>query len=859
MSKAPQINLRFSNDSGLSRGRSLRFKNKPTPDESTKLETKNLDALLSAVNSSSQHVRKFHIFFLLAGVYIAIIIWSTTDMILLKETPVNLPLLNAGLPVIGFYRFAPFFCLLMHFNLLLQLSLLSDKLHAYNAALSKLADNEVRKYYDTRLFPFVFSHALSGTQHSGFLKFLLTVMVWVTMIWLPLCLLIGLQVGFLPYHSEQILELQRWAIVADLLIITIFWPIIRAPDGKWLRYVMWASGVSTLLSRIKRLFFFNTGGKQQGFLSAFIQWFKPKPSGLAMVEGSLSLITLTVVYGFSYGVAVLPDSDNEAWVAKKVSNAAQWLDNAYEIVGLGGADEKGENPVKFVDAWLSLQPLNKNGEPYFRLTEWLFDRKYLPKKDDKGNIQPGKWDTKQARDSIFHRNLRLREKLLIANELEPEDIAALMYDDEIAQEKMDDFENKRKIAINKTVGLSLWGRDLRYADFTGSLMPNVDLQPVFGKVDSQKGNDVTTNLSYAKFYRAKLFKARMIAAQLKDANLNSAQLQGADLRMAQFQGADLREAQLQGTDLREAQLQGADLMAAQLQGADLGMAQLQGTYLRDAQLQGADLRKSQLQGADLRSAQLQGADLRGAQLQDAYLAYAQLQGTDLSDAQLQGARLNFALLTLSNITGATFGKITEPYKRDLLERLSGSIKNPEIENKIKKIFLKAIKNSVLLSQAQGQNIWHDEGSQSEIVQKAFQEAKGGLEFAKSVSDYQNGLTEFLIELSCKDKWAASRFVRYRFNYMPMLLKTSFAKCLLYLKDKKNKSGSAVCPDLSEISKEDIEKLKKLASKKEPENNTQSTFTCEDVSVLQLREDGSVLPLREDDSNLELRNESEHQS
>ena len=217
---------------------------------------------MSAVNSSSQHVRNFYVTFLLAGLYIAIIIWSTTDMMLLKETPVNLPLLNAELPISGFYRFAPFFYLLIHFNLLLQLCLLSDKLHGYNAALSKLEDNESRKYFDIQLFPFAFSHTLSGSQHSGVLKILLTVMVWITMIWLPLFLLLGLQVGFLPYHSEQVLEWQRWAIVADLGILTLFWPIIRSPDGKWMTWVLQATGISSVLSWINRRFFATAVDKQ---------------------------------------------------------------------------------------------------------------------------------------------------------------------------------------------------------------------------------------------------------------------------------------------------------------------------------------------------------------------------------------------------------------------------------------------------------------------------------------------------------------------------------------------------------------------------------------------------------------------
>ena len=110
------------------------------------------------------------------------------------------------------------------------------------------------------------------------------------------------------------------------------------------------------------------------------------------------------------------------------------------------------------------------------------------------------------------------------------------------------------------------------------------------------------------------------------------------------------------------------------------------------------------------------------------------------------------------------------------------------------------------------------------MQKAFKEAKGNFEFAKSESDYQNGLADFLIELSCKEKWIASGIIRYRAINMP--LETSFAICLLSLKDKIHKSGLAVCPGLSEISTEDIESLKRMASKKEPKNNIQSTFKCE---------------------------------
>jgi Pentapeptide repeats (8 copies) len=97
---------------------------------------------------------------------------------------------------------------------------------------------------------------------------------------------------------------------------------------------------------------------------------------------------------------------------------------------------------------------------------------------------------------------------------------------------------------------------------------------------------------------------------LSYANLLRADLRQVDLSRANMRGATLIQAQLQGTNLRLAQLQSADLVAAQLQGANLRWAQLQGALLSWAQLQGADLSWAQLQGADLSWAQLQGANLR---------------------------------------------------------------------------------------------------------------------------------------------------------------------------------------------------------------------------------------------------------
>ncbi len=730
-------------------------------------------------------------------------------MMLLKEIPVNLPLLNAKLPITGFYQFAPYFYLLIHFNLLLQLCLLSDKLHAYNAALSKLKDNKTREYFDTRLFPFAFSHTLSGTQHSIFLKFLLTTMVWVTIIWLPLCMLIGLQVGFLAYHSEQVLGLQRWAIVADLGILTLFWPIIRSPDGKWMSWVLKATGVSSAFSWFNRRFCTTASVKPHEVLPKLDQQGKSKSSGIPIFEGFLSLVTLLFVFGFSWGVAVLPDSDNEIWVTNKVSSIARWLD---KHDGQGEVDKKNTNSNKYLRTWLSRYPHDKNGIHYFALTEYFFDRTFY--KNNFNQIH--------ARSSIFHRNLKLREKLLIANDLKPEDVAYL---------KNNDNNKIPEQILAKIVGLDLKGRDLRYADLTESLMPKVDLRKI---------NGVTTKLNNAYLREAILFKANMAYVQLQNANLNGAQLQGSNLWGAQLQGVDMGLAQLQSTVMSRVQLQDADLTKAQLQGADLSWAnmqnvtlnyaqlqgvnllktQLQGANLTEAQLQGAQLPASSLQNTDFQQAQLQGANLSSAELQNASFQEAQLQGVRLRGAGLQGAKLDQTNLTLSDFTYSRYGKITDQYLDKLLGRLSHAIKNPELLKDITDKMLKSVKHSVTLEKATGKNI--KVGKPDNIEQKSFKGLNKGLEFAKSEVDYQNSLVNYLIELSCQDKWIASGIINFRILNSPLQL--SFAQCLLSLKDKKHQySGITFCPGLSEISNKDILKLKQLASQKNFNESIPATF------------------------------------
>src|SRR2546429_3439839 len=120
------------------------------------------EQLRGAADEAARLAQNFYLSFLVLGTYIAVIIGSTTDVQLLKVSPVTLPLLNVQLPIVGFYVFVPWLLLLFYFNLLLHLTLLAQKLHRLNAVLATLPDDIAREEQRIRMFPFPFSAMLIG-------------------------------------------------------------------------------------------------------------------------------------------------------------------------------------------------------------------------------------------------------------------------------------------------------------------------------------------------------------------------------------------------------------------------------------------------------------------------------------------------------------------------------------------------------------------------------------------------------------------------------------------------------------------------------------------------------------------------
>jgi len=292
----------------------------------------------------------------------------------------------------------------------------------------------------------------------------------------------------------------------------------------------------------------------------------------------------------------------------------------------------------------------------------------------------------------------------------------------------------------------LSGRDLRYADFSGSRLP---------KVDFVGADDKPSDLSYANFSYAMLVDARMRRTKFQGAHLLGAQLQGAGLRMANLQGANLQEAKLQGTDL----------------------------------------------------------------------IYAEFRGADLSGAQLQGARLRRMNLGYSNISGASFGSLAQSALKTLQATMAESIQDDQLLKRINDTLIHRAKEQTTISQAKGKDVWDNDSSR--LSKYGFSDA---LEIAKDKPDYLNKLAAYWIELSCQNQWTATSIIRTRMEYSfdgkPTLLASSFAQCLLSLKDQKNKAGQLVCPALSEIDEKTVAILEEMAASENTDSSIQSTFACQ---------------------------------
>ena len=528
------------------------------------------EKLLDSVNETAKIVRTSLLFFLVVALYLLIIVGTTTDLMLLRGEIVALPLMEVGVPVVAFYIVAPLIFLLLHINLLLRLSQLTETVSN---------SKELKDEHSPLVFPLDFARLLLNGKPRWGLWVVVVTQIYI----LPIVVLLALQMSFLAYQDSLITFWHQLIITTDLVLLFLSVCFVIGTRA----------GTKVERNYVLKMLFQKSG---------------------TVFSASLVLI-------FTWTIAVVPNSWQETvgiFVAMLVG--LFFLFRHYVSKRLRNKQNNEPNnfclPTKCIVlygvillSFLGIVAIVVDGlqERFIQrqLSAWVF-ADWWWKEDPIISYRPAQ------------RFLNLAEQLIVLKEIPLEIIDTLIIKEEAEEvAKLD--------PLCKYIGeLDLSGRQLNYARFYGSQFRCV-------KLESAELNGA--DLSGVELHGANLHGTNLSEAELHGADLFNAKLHGANLSSAKLHGANLYEAKLHGTNLSNAELHGADLEGAELYSADLRLAELRGVDLYRAELHGTDLRFAELYGADLRLAELYGADLRLAELYGADLGDVILKNTDLSDAR----------------------------------------------------------------------------------------------------------------------------------------------------------------------------------------------------------------------------------
>jgi uncharacterized protein YjbI with pentapeptide repeats len=491
-------------------------------------DTKVVEALVAALNDSSERAQTLWIKFLTFMAILAVAISRTSHRTLFLESPLQLPpVLNIDISQLGLfavtYSLVPTIFVVFHFYVLLNLALLARKAKTFEDALVRAfpVDGEGRETFRMHIENTLFAQPLVAGrwEREGINAKLLSLVPLITLALAPVALLLMFEIKFLPYHDERITWLHRGLLALDLALVWALWPGYRSGWGVRLRP--------------------NTGWR--------LVW-----------PGVLSVAAL------SYAIIVVTFPDEQIYVATLwLHGSTDWNRHAgkapsfdrldwYALMApVNTLDLHGEDLID--DAKLK-QIIEKN-ESSTGSRRWIatlslrgrdltgvnLDGADVRHVDFSGAILNRANLSNAWAEEAFFSNVQLHGALLNGAKLQGASL------------------NRAQLQGASLDGAQLQGASLDGAQLQGAVLEFAHLQ---GASLSAAFAEAKPHLKHAKF-------SEPLGSALLSAEFDGAQLQGASLVGAQLQGASLDGAQLQGASLDGAQLQGASLDQAELQGTSL--------------------------------------------------------------------------------------------------------------------------------------------------------------------------------------------------------------------------------------------------------------------------------------------------
>jgi uncharacterized protein YjbI with pentapeptide repeats len=519
-------------------------------------------ALLKDVRETASDVRNLTLTFILALLYVDIIIVSTTHEQLLRVSNVSLPLLSVELPIVGFYLFTPWLLFLLHLNLLIQHYLLSQQVFAFKRQLERVKSPARREQLVRNLGHLPFVHWLAGDHHGRGLRVLLAIVVQTSLVAWPLLTLLALQIAFVPYHKEVQVWVQRGALLLDAAATLWLWPKILHPSDSAIAW--WKSAFPEWLRRTVR------GGSESA-----------AGRGVALISGTPlffgAFIGAVVVWALLF--STVPSSQYEETLLRALP---AWLQT----------DCKGRTMLILTCAVHESDSarLNRNLVVQEKV---LAANKLDP--DVENAIAAGSIPDASILGKVLGIDLSNRD-------LKYADFSRSSF-------PRADFRN------SELTGVKFSEAKLISVKFSDPLV-SIGLA-------CQRGAQKFAEMARTDFSGAKLIDAMLDAARLHGAVLKEASMHGVTMRASELYGANLRNAWLDGADLRCAQLQGADLSGVSVVGANLQEAELIGVMIEEPiNIEGARFLYATVHVGRIAFANSAAADFRQARL--AGLEFAEL-------------------------------------------------------------------------------------------------------------------------------------------------------------------------------------------------------------------------------------------
>ena len=400
--------------------------------------------------------------FLALLTYVVVTLASVSHKTLLLNSPVRLPIINADIPLVGFFQYAPVMLLLVYLSLLVQHVILARKYRKFTDAIASY-ETETGTEHPARewVHSYVFSQIAAGPRPNRITKFMMQLIVYVTFSILPIITLLYFQIKFLPYHDVSTTYWHRIGVILGFLMLILLTPLMQ-----------------------------NTGHARRWDIKVGPQAEAWEASGTQVL---LALFLLPLVVGFSWLIATVPDE----WIDRRLGFVAP------TSIQVGAAEEaKLLNPLVRRIVYDRLPEDDNRG--WWR--RWLLSYRVLIVEDTDLGADIG------ARLVLRERNFRF--SLLNRSDLQRGDLA--WADLRAAQMWKTQANGKLKDA-------KLQGAFLQEAQLQGAQLSSAQLQGVDLRDAQLQGADLSyAKLQGADLRGAQLQGAKMDRTELQGADLASA-------------------------------------------------------------------------------------------------------------------------------------------------------------------------------------------------------------------------------------------------------------------------------------------------------------------------------------------------